>query len=128
MSVVRVRAGEPTHSGCKNFTTSYSRFIFQRRQQHIRLAGNVNPGEVDYDLLYEELEISLCRNPVIAQEQLLNHGLEFSEGFLSEQVERYGTVRFNLVQFVLDNEKLTLKFSDSLGNYFLPQKGSSYQT
>jgi len=58
-SVVRVRAGEPIYVGCKNFNTSYSRFIFHSREEYARFACYVNPEEVDHNHSREELEISL---------------------------------------------------------------------
>jgi hypothetical protein len=52
---------KPIHICCKNITTSYSCFVFQRRQQSIQLAVNVNQGETESALLYKEFEISIDR-------------------------------------------------------------------
>ena len=50
MSVVRVRAGEPTNISCKNFTVSCGYFVFQGRQREILGDPYEHFHKIDHDL------------------------------------------------------------------------------
>ncbi len=69
--MVRVRAGEPKNLGREGVTRLHGRSVFHGRQECPRLAENIDPGEVDHDLLDEELQVRLGGQPVLDQKREL---------------------------------------------------------
>ena len=62
-----MRPSEPECLGREGVTRLHGRSVFHRSEQHTSFTGDVDPGEVDHDLLDEQLQVRLGSQPVLAR-------------------------------------------------------------